>query len=291
MLTLFTIPKAFDAHTGIIQENAIKSWLQLKPAVQVILLGNDPGTAEFAARFDILHLPDVERSASGTPLISSMFMLAQSAAENPLVCYINADIILLGDFIPAIRSINLNPMLMVGQRWDLDVTELIGFNDDWESLLRERVRIEGKLHGISGIDYFVFQKGLFGEIPPFAVGRTYWDDWLVFRARQHGAAIIDATAAVTIIHQNHDYGHDSGGAANVWKGPEAVKNKQLAGNGAQTLTLEHANYRLTGRGLKGTWRPRDIYFKLDAMARLHSSLHFLRWPLDAVMKAKHTFIR
>ncbi len=289
MLTFFALPKAFEGHTAVIQRNAIRSWLQLRPACQVLLIGDDPGTAETASEFGVRHLPDVERSPSGTPLISSIFSLAESAADNPLLCYINSDIILLDDFIPSVQSITRQPSLVVGRRWDMDVDSPIDFSDGWEPGLRRQLAQKGKLHSISGMDYFVYNRGLFGEIPPFAIGRTAWDCWLIYAARRNRAAVIDASARITIIHQNHGYAHIKKTAPGVFKGPEAVKNLELAGNGKHMLTLEHATHRLTGKGLERARKPRDFYFRIDAVARLHPALGFLRWPLIAIMKIKHLF--
>jgi len=59
LLTIFSIPKAFAGHNGIIQNNAIQSWVRLSPACQVILFGDDPGVAEAARRFGVVHVPDI----------------------------------------------------------------------------------------------------------------------------------------------------------------------------------------------------------------------------------------
>lgn len=52
VFTLFTIPKAFADHIGVIQRNAIGSWARLQrenqPRPEIILFGNDPGTAEIS---------------------------------------------------------------------------------------------------------------------------------------------------------------------------------------------------------------------------------------------------
>src|SRR6266851_2094454 len=48
ILTIFSAPKAFSGHVGIIQENAIRSWLSLKPTPKIILFGDDAATAGFA---------------------------------------------------------------------------------------------------------------------------------------------------------------------------------------------------------------------------------------------------
>jgi hypothetical protein len=43
MLTIFSTPKPFHGHSGIIQRNALKSWTLLHPDVEVILFGIEDG--------------------------------------------------------------------------------------------------------------------------------------------------------------------------------------------------------------------------------------------------------
>ena len=50
MLTLFTAPKPFRGHIGLIQANAIRSWMALAPDIEVLLVGDEPGLAEAARR-------------------------------------------------------------------------------------------------------------------------------------------------------------------------------------------------------------------------------------------------
>ena len=76
MLTIFTVPKPFDGHIGIIQRNAIQSWRCLRPACEVILCGDEPGTAETAAALGTDRIPAVDRNEFGTPLLSSVFALS-----------------------------------------------------------------------------------------------------------------------------------------------------------------------------------------------------------------------
>ncbi|MFC1900287.1 hypothetical protein ACFLYN_01700 [Chloroflexota bacterium] len=283
MLTIFTTTKPFTGLNKIIQINAIRSWLLLRPECEIIIFGDEEGTAEAAAELGVKHVPDIECNEYGTPLVSSLFSSAQHNASYSTLCYINADIILLSDFLPAIQNIDKHKFLMVGQRWDLDIDKLLEFDgSEWESRLRTKVKENGILHPKSGIDYFVYSKGLYDDMLPFAIGRTAWDNWLIFRARQLKAAVIDATEAVTIIHQNHDYSHNTGGAAAVWKGPEAVKNQELSGRGEHILTLEHATWILTSQGLKRALSPRYLFFQLDAVTRLVSYLRFLRGAMKAL---------
>ena len=276
MLTIFTIPKAFHGLNEIIQTNAIRSWLALCPQPEIILLGNDEGTAETASRLRVKHVADIECNEYGTPLVSSMFSIAQDIASHPLLSYVNADIILLSDFLPAVKQVGLKSFLIIGQRRDLDFTELIDFNSpDWEVNLRKLVEERGKLHPPSGIDYFVFPRGLYRDIPPFAVGRTAWDNWLVYRARKSRATLIDATSAIMAIHQNHDYSHHCQGDSGVWKGPEAMRNKELMGSSDKSFDLEYANLVLTPEGMKRALSLRRIYFQMRAIPVLNPRLHFL----------------
>ena len=79
------------------------------------------------------------------------------------------------------------------------------------------------------MDYFLFTRGLFGTIPPFALGRARYDNWLIWRARRARAIVIDATGFVCAIHQRHDYSHLAGGKREAYFGQEARRNQQLAG--------------------------------------------------------------
>jgi len=104
-LTLFSAPKPFtDPHIAVIQHNAIKSWTLLSD-VEVLLIGDEQGVAEAAKELGVKHLPDVQCSDNGTPLISSMFQLARENSHSDLLCIINTDIILMPDFVEAAYTI------------------------------------------------------------------------------------------------------------------------------------------------------------------------------------------
>lgn len=292
MLTIFTVPKAFRDHTGIIQANAIHSWLMLSPQPEIILFGNDEGTASTASQLSIRHVPDVQCNEYGTPLLNSIFKSAQDIASNPLTCYINADIILLSDFMLAIRQIHMPSFLLVGQRWDLDLTEVIDFaNPIWEKELRARLAEKGKLHPPTGIDYLVFPRKMYEEIPAFAIGRTTWDNWLIYRARFLRIPVIDATKVIVAIHQNHGYGRLPQSMEGPWKGPESNRNLELAGGLVHAFTLQDANSVFTLQGLK---RPKPTIHRLlryiDTLPVFHPRLRFVvEWlrPLIRLARASY----
>jgi hypothetical protein len=254
MLTIFTIPKAFKEKTIIPQRNAILSWLQLFPKCEIILFGDDEGVAKTAKELNIINVPEIKKSSLGTPLLSSAIDLARKLAKNDLLMYVNADIILMSDFLPALQKVKNQPFLFGGQRCDLDVPEEIDFKDqNWENKLREKIRSEGKLHGPTGLDYFVIPRSLpdILKMPPLIVGRPGWDNWLIYRALLLKIPVIDTTNLVTVVHQNHDYSHSPYGNLKKRKvmGPETQANIKMIGGFANMSTFKSADFVLTPAGV------------------------------------------
>ena len=257
-MTLFASPKAFHGHINVIQRNAIQSWKKIAPNCQIILLGADEGIAEAAVEFGLDHIPDIATNEHGTPLVNDIFAKAEKAAEAGILCYVNSDIVLMSDFADAVREIarSTTKSLMIGRRWNIDLTEPLDFTaPSVEADLRTMVRSRGILFTKAGVDYFVYTRGLLDDIPPFAIGRTAWDNWLIFRARQQGAAVIDATTRVMAVHQNHDYGNYKTAKA-LWVSEEARRNQELMGKGYRTL--DDATHVFSSRGLTSAWSLREL---------------------------------
>ena len=289
MLTIFAAPKPFYGHIGVIQTNAIRSWLLLRPECEVILFGDEEGMAEVATEFGIRHVADIECSEYGTPLVSSMFSIAQDIATYQLMCYVNADIILMNDFLPAISQIKVPSFLLIGRRWDIDLEKPLDFSSPgWEAQLRQHLAEAGRRHGSSGLDYFVSPRGLYDDIPPFAIGRPGWDNWMVYQARSLKVPVIDATEVITAIHQNHDYSHHPEGRAGVWEGPERKRNIELMGGIGHAFSLEYATLLLTHQGLGPGLTLRHLYFRMRAIPMLYPPLYFLLIPFKVFEKSLRT---
>ncbi|MDQ1265969.1 MAG: hypothetical protein QG635_1121, partial [Bacteroidota bacterium] len=162
--------------------------------------------------------------------------------------YINADIIIIDDIMKVVEKVHqkFDTFLIVGQRIDLDIKEVIDFNSpDWKDNLLDFADEAGCYHSPTGIDYFIYSGDPWGEIPPFASGRTAWDGWLVYRALENGIPVIDATEEIRIIHQNHDYAHVAGGKSGAWTGEEARKNVSMAGGYEIARTVTDATWRFS----------------------------------------------
>jgi hypothetical protein len=259
-LTLFATPKRFDGHIGVIQRNAIQSWVRMSPQPEILLFGHEPGTAEAAAEFGLRHIAHVKCNQWGTPLISDLFGQAEKLGQGQVLSYVNSDIILLNDFAQALTRVAKwsEHFLMVGRRTDLDIKDAIDFESDWVTEVSSRARHEGKLQIARSIDYFAFSRGLYPSIPALAIGRFWWDNWLLWKARALHAQVVDATRAVLVIHQNHDYSHTTYGPSKeeMMASEECILNARLTceenpGDYEQgffwryAYTIDDATHRLT----------------------------------------------
>jgi hypothetical protein len=242
--SLFALPKAFVGQTATIQRSALRSWLAI-PGVEVLLLGDDEGVSDVATDFGVSHIASVARSRAGAPLVSDVFEKAASWATSDSLIYVNADVLLppfSGASIVDVRH-RLAGALCVGQCRNVDVDrELAGWYKDLAS--------SGRLRGPGGIDYLGFVRGTFESIPPFALGRAYYDNWLIWHAYRAGVPIVDLTEVLRAIHQNHDYGHVAGGRPESYEGVDARRNLALAGGRLHLFNIDDATHRMTPNGLR-----------------------------------------
>jgi hypothetical protein len=207
MITLFSTCRPFTKEPFTTsQTNAIVSWSLLEPKPEIILFGDEEGVEDLSQHLGCIHIPKIDRNAWGTPLVGALFENAERLASNKLRCYINADIILMQDFIDAVERIekSFDQFLMIGSRLNLEVNKLLHFDVGWQEELQEWGN-KGWLEPPTGCDYFVFTEGLYSDaqFPEMAVGRYSWDCWLVWKMLSRSIPVIDATKAVMAIHQAH----------------------------------------------------------------------------------------
>jgi len=275
LLTLFTAPKPFvDPHITLIQRNTLCNWLALGEDVEIVVIGDEPGIAEVCAELNIQHLPDVRCNALGTPLISGIFDLGRSVNHSSCLMYSNADILFMPDLVDTVRLLirEKEKFLAVGQRYDLDICEAISFSKGWAESLALRVQMDAILHRQTGSDYFIYSRSCFKQIPDFAVGRAGWDNWMIFRARWQHWPVVDASKAITVIHQNHDYAHLPGGRRH-YELPESAVNIKLAGGRRTIFRLTDTTHLIKDNRIErktinwaSFWREVEIF----SLVSLHS---------------------
>lgn len=250
---IFATPKAFRDRFDRIQRNAVWSWSRLRPDVEVLLIGDDPGTAEVAAGLGVGHHPDVARSPKGVPLLDDLWRIGQEGCAAPVALFTNADLLFTDDLVTGLRSVLdqvHGPFLAVGQRWDTEREDRWWCRDvgaGWDAELRRHARAEGTLNAPTWIDWFAFRPGQYPDLPPFVVGRPGYDHWLVWHTLERRIPVVDATDAITAVHQHHDYSH-GGGHRDVWAGPDAARNRQLIGGRQRMCTIGNATHRLDAAG-------------------------------------------
>lgn len=265
MITIFTNPRPFKGPFDAIQRNAIESWKRLVPSCQIILFEDEEGiTSKVAKELGVECVIDVKRNEFGTPLLSDVFRRAREMARNKVIAQVNTDIILMKGFLEAVKKVEETTegrnFFMTGRRWNLNVDGPVKFGEfDWEQKLREKVKKEGKMHGFSGMDYWVFPKTFNFNPPSFNIGRPGMDSWLIYRARAEKVPVIDATLMVDIIHQNHNYPQKKKPFFEV----EKKRNIELAGGSLNLMTLLDANWILTPEGLKKPSFPRSVLSHLS----------------------------
>lgn len=179
--------------------NAVNSWISEWDA-KIYLFGHEclPYRVEFSATV----VTDIERTEQGTPLLSYMFnYVEENEPEETLFCFLNSDIVLVPrdrDAIALVLS-TYEEFLLVGRRIDI-VQEGKEKNP---VLFVTLAMLTGIRLPPCGCDYFIYTRGLFPDIPDFAVGRCSFDNHLIYDALQRQKMVIDGSKAIWAIHQNH----------------------------------------------------------------------------------------
>jgi len=280
MITIFCTPKNFEGIFDIIQTNALNSWRAQNPDIEIIIFGDSKGADKIARSINAIHIPEVEKSSNGVPILSDIFNKAQEIAKNDILTFINADIILPFNFVEPIKIIKtkLSKFLIVGYRWDIDITKKINFNNfNYNKVLWSKLIKKAKRHSSSGIDYFIFKKNTFSSLPNFVVGRPGYDNWLIWNARRRLIPVIDISKTVKVLHQNHHFNfHNLKKDPKIYLEEDGLTNRELI-NGNE-LTLNDTNYFFYNSILKkktsDTFKNRD----LGNLEKLYPELYyFFNW--------------
>jgi hypothetical protein len=245
MLTIFTTTKKFEGHNANSQINAINSWLDLSPEIEVLIFGNPEGLkpTEFDERVNVISYVEC---INDIPRIDYMFESASAKANNEICCFLNADIILTKDFFDTIKNLNLagkKEYLIVGQRFDFE-----NLNGRWDFEINwEKKYLSGPktIHPPAGSDFFIFPKMQYSKknIPDLIVGRPGWDLWMIYNARVRNFKTINLSSKCLVYHQNHDYSHKKNIYTDNLLEPESQHNLSfLPYEGKFLFTLKACNY-------------------------------------------------
>ena len=194
------------------------------------------------------HVTKFAKNEHGTPLVNDLFAQAQELAGYDILMYSNCDMLYLADIKPAVdyAQKRFESFLAIGQRWDVDIKHKLNTKDgNYTNGLESLIAAEGSLHSVSGKDFFAFRIPFDIELPPLAIGRPGWDNYLVHHAADFQVDVVDMTQVVTAIHQNHDYSHLKGELEEFLHGPEAKQNFKLAPVPTNKGRISEAHWEIT----------------------------------------------
>lgn len=289
-MIIFTVPKPFRGEFAEIQKIAIESWLQMKPAPTIILLGNEYGVKDVAKRYGLVHRAVIKTSEKGIPLVNSVFDEVLERYADTTYLYVNSDIIFLNSptRIATTLSKQFPEYLAIGQRYEM------GMGGKSTHEIRQLIK-NGVLHlkNHSWMDYFLFTPHVFSSIPPFLLGRTFWDKWLVWDALQKKIPVIDITKDLFTVHQSHSYSFSNTTSESaVWAGEDALRNISLAGGWSRGADSGSATYRLISGHLvkqqaqNTVFSPRRIMDRMPRLWPFFLRLRLLRQRIESIMQQK-----
>lgn len=276
MITFLSSPKPFVGISLSNQMNAIRSWLALGDAVEVILYGNSDGTKRIVSKFGIQWVPDIETNEFGTPLFGAIANHAARHGKYDLQIYVNCDILFTKEIMFATKNIPFKNFLIIGRRIDLaSGTSVDPTNEDWLIEIEELA----EKHQVSfskpgAIDYFIFRRNLWKKLPSISIGRGGYDGVLVAYCLRKKIPVCDATLCIPVIHQYHDYEHLKQGRDEVLKGVEAQRNREAC-FGSGEWKQSDATWIMKKDGLEKKKFWEDPLRRIEVYTRLFLKCNFL----------------
>lgn len=285
LLTLFTVPKPFiDPQVAQIQKNALRSWAQLSPSIEVILFGDDYGIEDAAKSLGIRYGGPIAKNQFGTPLLSDTFAQAHELAGADVLMYSNSDVIFQKDLLHTSNRIldcqEIQDFVAFGRRHDLHVDRAVDLALEGDrTWLDEQIQCKARRSSVVCKEYFMFRRGIYRTIPEFAVGRGNWDNWMIYHARQRSIPVINTTETITALHQCHNYRHLKTSRLGCYVTcPEARENQRLAG-GRHLVQGSCGTWRMTADSIEpirnAAWNG-DFWRNLGTFSRMILAMPFER---------------
>jgi hypothetical protein len=222
-LTFISVPRA-NVNREIYNRNklAISSWLSVSLCSHVLLFIN---RSEFGALADdldnvyglgrIIYAGHIRTNFAHVPYIDEWFRQGIQHSPSNFVCFINSDILLSGNWFTKAKEIfHLmadHPTMIIGQRINFNLLSVDFQNLSFGTGLLQHIddmvrKSQHSKESPDGIDTFLFRiDRLSWElkwVPPFIMGRYYWDNWLVGYLN-HFCDVITFSLNPPIYHINH----------------------------------------------------------------------------------------
>lgn len=233
----------------------------------------------------VKHVPEIECSPSGVPYFDAIVRHAQKHARYDTQIYLNCDILIDCGILDALKIVSFPKFLMLGQRIDLPPgANIPSKGDNWGIYLKALMQNGAKLHLPTGMDYFIFTRGLWEGLKPLVIGRGGYDSALVSFCLKGAIPVIDATYMIPALHQHHDYAHIKGKQREVVAGVDARRNRKThavehGGPNIIDATWQIYNSQLIHNNSRG-----DFLRHFEIFLRYQKKMVFLSYVVRAIWR-------
>jgi len=183
--------------------NAVRSWQLAFPYATIVLFGE--GTKPLASKLKV-WTRGVECCPDGAPYLNEMIRhMANWSSPGEAQLWINADIILFGSarkHFSYFEKTN-TPFLLTGRRWNVDIDDIVVDEVLASEKWGKAETRNGQIMSPCAADWFCFSRGQYLDMPAFAIGRTTFDQWMIYHAQKKEWLAYDMTKHVLALHQNH----------------------------------------------------------------------------------------
>jgi len=256
LLTLFTTCKPFAGDAAVMQKNALTTWQNLETSLMIF--GAEKGVAQYTDDTGAINIRDIQYHSSGMPYVDEVFTRAQQLAKTPFCCYINSDILLpektqrsIAQFL--ISADVTQPFLLTARRKNIPLNTPLPNTKEAQNTLLDHIETQsGNWDTSSAIDIFLFPTGMLQGLPSFLFGRMQWDNWLLWKAKDLGATIIDASHDMHLLHPIHGYAGDGTNWLIRAHGKDSMENRRLAGQNSLSIKEACSHILKNGSLVKAT---------------------------------------
>ena len=255
-IVIFTSPKPRNDQTEAVQIAAFRSWRRAFPNATILLFGDVASWNEEIESLVMEAAGPLVKGMAGGELIRDMFQDASKRGVGQLLLYLNSDILLDDSAADVVEKIQDRPGPWLGsaRRWCLPKWSDVAPASELEwSIFFSRAEKSGRWGEACALDMFLFCGLSFERMPPFFIGHRGWDNWMIYHARSQNISVIDISAAMRVIHCDHDYSYAKGNSAPSRRdGPLEEANLKMLGGEERLFHLGYA----THEWLEGIVQPR-----------------------------------
>lgn len=213
------------------QMNSLRSWIALEQEKEIYVFNRNDSVKEMCKNLKVTIVEEYESSShSDIPTWRTMRNFASKISnDDDVIVWVNSDVMFNNSLIKTIQGVvqsNNENFVLVGQKYDWSNFYDLENNFDLSSLSPLAK------HGEYAIDYFIFKKQLFENVPEFFIARQKFDNFLLTKAIKEYFAI-DCTNTLLCVHHRHDYGPEinlpfhKAHSTNEWQNEQRINDNLM----------------------------------------------------------------